>query len=168
MRTARVFFVVSAAMLTMTTGIGAQGRVSTSADEQARLRGAVEASGARMTAAYNNGDIAGFVRAYSDDVWVFPPSAPAFQGRAAAVDFFQRSYDGGFRNFQVTTTGVDRQGNMAYETGTWTGQITPAGQTAPIREYGKYVQIWKRSASGEWRTHFVMWNSDTPTPSPSR
>jgi ketosteroid isomerase-like protein len=161
MRAARAIFTVVATLLASTTSIGAQGRAP---DEQARLRAAVEASGARMAAAFNAGDMPGFIRAYSEDVWLFPPNAPAFQGRAAALDFMQRSYNAGLRNFQVTTTGLDRQGNMAYETGTYSGDVTLAGQTAPIRDSGKYVHVWKRSPNGEWRTHFVMWNSDNPPP----
>jgi ketosteroid isomerase-like protein len=164
MRTVRICSTAAAALLTVATNVGAQARASRPADEQARLRAAIEASGARMADAYNNRDIPGFIRAYADDIWVFPPNEAPFQGRSAALDYFQRSYDDGFRNFRVTTTGVDRQGNMAYETGTYTGDFTPAGQNTPIRDNGKYVQIWKRAANGEWRTHFVMWSSNNPPP----
>jgi ketosteroid isomerase-like protein len=168
MRIARLLFAVSTAALTLTTNLGAQGRpLPTARDDQARLRSAVEAAGNRMEMAYNRGEIEGFVRNYSDDVWVFPPNAQPFQGRPAAFDFFQRSYSDGFRNFQITTTGLDRQGTMAYETGTYSGDITSAGQ-ATRQDNGKYVQIWKRNPSGDWRIHFVMWSSNNPPPPMSR
>jgi ketosteroid isomerase-like protein len=164
MRIARLLFAVSIAALTPTTTIDAQSRpLPTEREDEARLRTAVEAAGARMEIAYNRGEMEGFVRPYSDDVWVFPPNGQPFQGRQASYDFFQRSYDGGFRNLQLTTTGLDRQGTMAYETGTYTGNVTPAGQ-ATRPDNGKYVQIWKRGSNGEWRIHFVMWSSNNPPP----
>ncbi len=166
MRIARLLFAVSTAA-TLTTALEAQGRpLPTPRDDQARLRTAVEAAGSRMEMAYNRGEIEGFVRPYSDDVWVFPPNAQPFQGRQAAFDFFQRGYDEGFRNLQLTTTGLDRHGTMAYETGTFTGEMTPAGQPRQA-DNGKYVHVWKRSSNGDWHIHFAMWNSNNP-PAPAR
>jgi ketosteroid isomerase-like protein len=162
MRIARVLVAASTAALAFTSTVHAQG---TPRDEAARLRAAVDASGMRMAAAFNRGDIPGFIRAYADDIWIFPPNAQPFSGRDAALDYFKRSYDGGFRNFQITTTGLDRQGPMAYETGIYSGEFPTPGQAGAItRDNGKYVQIWKRSPSGEWRTHFVMWSSNLPPP----
>lgn len=164
MRIARLLFAVSTAALTLTTPIQAQARpLPTAREDQARLRAAVEAAGSRMEMAYNRGEIEGFVRPYADDIWLFPPNAQPFQGRQAAFDFFQRSYADGFRNLQLTTTGLDRQGTMAYETGTFTGDITSGGQ-ATRQDNGKYVHIWKRAPNGDWRIHFAMWSSNNPPP----
>ena len=110
MRIPRLLLAASIAAVTLTTALEAQARpMSTPRDDQSRLRAAVEAAGGRMEMAYNRGEIEGFVRPYSDDVWIFPPNAQPFQGRQAAFDLFRRSYDDGFRNLQLTTTGVDRQ-----------------------------------------------------------
>ena len=163
MRIARLLLAVSTATL-LTTALEAQGRpLPTPRDEQARLRAAVEASGNRAEMAYNRGEIEGFVRAFSDDIWVFPPNAQPFQGRRAAFDFFQQGYDGGVRNLQLTTTGLDRHGTMAYETGTYTAEITQSGQ-AMRPDNGKYVHVWKRAPNGDWHIHFAMWSSNNPPP----
>src|SRR5687768_5816886 len=159
MRIARLLLAVSTATL-LTTALAAQGRpLPTPRDEQARLRAAVEASGNRAEMAYNRGEMEGFVRAFSDDIWVFPPNAQPVQGRQAAFDHFQRGYDGGVRNLQLTTTGLDRHGTMAYETGTYTAEITATGQ-AMRPDNGKYVHVWKRAPNGDWRIHFAMWSSN--------
>jgi ketosteroid isomerase-like protein len=167
---ARRFVTACAATLTLAIPAAAQRRPSPSpADESARLRNAIEAGVTRMTDAYNRGDMAGFIQSYADDVWVFPPNDQPFQGPAAAIQFFQRSYDGGFRNLQLTTTGVDRQGPMAYETGIYTGQFPTPGQPGAItRDNGKYVHVWKRAPNGVWRTHLVMWSSNLPPPGTTR
>jgi ketosteroid isomerase-like protein len=170
MRIARPLFTTFAALAVSSLAAGAQARrTSTAREDEARLRSAVEAAGARAAASFNRGDIAGFIHAYADDVWVFPPNDQPFQGPNAALDYFRRSYDQGFRNFQITTTGLDRQGTMAYETGIYSGEFATPGQAgAMTRDNGKYVQIWKRNANGEWRTHFVMWSSNNPPPPPRR
>lgn len=163
MRIARLLFAASTATI-LTTSLEAQSRpLPTPRDDQARLRAAVEASGNRAEMAYNRGEMEGFVRAFSDDIWVFPPNAQPFQGRQAAFDFFQQGYDGGVRNLQLTTTGLDRHGTMAYETGTYTADITPSGQ-AMRPDNGKYVHVWKRAPNGDWRIHFAMWSSNNPPP----
>jgi ketosteroid isomerase-like protein len=166
MRTARLVFAASTVVVALAAPAGGQARTSAGAlDEQARLRAAIEAAGAQAATSFNRGDIAGFIRAYADAAWVFPPNAQPFQGSDAALDYFQRSYDQGFRNFQITTTGVDRQGPMAYETGIYSGEFpTPGRAGAVTRDNGKYVAIWKRSSTGEWRIHFVMWSSNNPPP----
>ena len=163
MRIARLLFASAGALALAGPAAGAQVRAAATAADEARLRAAVEAAGARAAESYNRGDFAGFIRAYADDVWVFPPNEQPFQGPNAALDFFRRSYERGFRNFQITTTGLDRQGPMAYETGIYSGEFPTSGQAGAVaRDNGKYVAIWKRNAGGEWRTHFVMWSSNLP------
>jgi ketosteroid isomerase-like protein len=166
MRIARLLLVTTTA-LAFAAPAAAQARpLPTAREEAARLRAAVEASGARVADAYNRGDIDGFIRPYAEDVWIFPPNEQPFQGLEAARRYFQQSYNSGFRKFQIQTTGLDRQGTMAYETGTYSGEFPTPGQSgAMTRDNGKYVQVWKRNQNGEWRTHFVMWSSNNrPVP----
>ena len=170
MRIARLLLAASTAALAFTTTVEAQSRaLPTPRDDAARLRAAVEASGARSAAAFNRGDVPGFIQAYAPDVWVFPPNEQPFEGPTAANAYFTRSFDQGFRNFQLTTTGLDRQGSMAYETGIFSGEFPTPGRAGTLsRDNGKYVQIWKRNQDGEWRIHFVMWSSNNPPSPPPR
>jgi ketosteroid isomerase-like protein len=167
MRIIRLLAAASAAALVLAGPTGAQGRTAlTAGDETARLRPAVEASAARMAAAFNRGDIAMFTQSFAPDVWIFPPNAEPFQGPAAADNFFARAYNQGTRNIQLTTTGLERSGGLAYETGTYaTDYPTPGARAGAMsRDYGKYVHIWKRGADGAWRIHLVTWNSNLPQP----
>jgi ketosteroid isomerase-like protein len=165
MRIARLLFAGSTAVLACAATAGAQGR----SDDVARLRAAVEAATARATDAFNRGDIDAYIVAYAPEVWVFPPNAEPFQGRAAANDFFSRGYAEGSRNLQLRTTGLDRSGTIAYETGTYVIEFpTPGQRGATSRDYGKYVNVWKRGANGEWRIHLATWNSNLPMPVPAR
>jgi ketosteroid isomerase-like protein len=164
MRIARLLFAASTAALTLTTTAEGQGRpLSTAQDDAARLRAAVEASGARMAAAFSRGDITGFIQPYASDVWVYPPNEQPFQGPAAAHEFFTRGYTQGTRNLQLTTTGLERSGSLAYETGIYTADYPTPGQAGAMsRDNGKYVHVWKRDAEGAWRIHVAIWSSNLP------
>jgi ketosteroid isomerase-like protein len=167
MRIARLLLAASTAAFTLTTTAEGQNRrpLPTARDEAARLRVAVEASGNRTAEAFSRGDITGFIQPYAADVWVFPPNAQPFQGPAAAHEYFTRDYTEGTRNLQLTTTGLDRQGSMAYETGTYTADYpTPGRAGATSRDVGKYVHVWKRDPEGAWRIHFAAWSSNLPPP----
>lgn len=170
MRIARLLVAASTAALTLTTAAAGQTRRSAprAPEDAARLRAAVEASVARTADAFNRGDIDGFIQPYAQEVWVFPPNAQPFQGPAAAHEYFTRDYmEGGTRNLRLTTTGLDRDGSLAYETGTYTADYpTPGGRGAMSRDHGKYVQIWKRDPSGAWRVHLATWSSNLPPPPP--
>ena len=172
MRIARLLVAAFTAALTLTTIAEGQTRpLPTARDEAARLRAAVEASGVRTSDAFNRGDIDGFIQPYAPEVWVFPPNAQPFQGLAAAHEHFTRDYmEGGTRNLRLTTTGLDRAGSLAYETGTYIADYpTPGGRAGAMsRDHGKYVQIWKRDPNGAWRVHLATWNSNLPPPPPPR
>ena len=169
MRIARLLYVASSAVLALTPAAGAQARSAAATQrEDAAIRTAIEAAAARAAESFNRGDIAGVVRDYAEDVWVFPPNAQPYQGSHALLDYHARNYrERGLRNLRLTTTGFERSGHLAYETGTYTIDV-PTGDRAGTmdRSHGKYIQIWKRDAAGDWRIHHVMWSSNVP-PSPA-
>jgi ketosteroid isomerase-like protein len=171
MRITRLLAGASTAALVLAAPAGGQRRTAPPPDDDvARLRPAVEASAARMATAFNRGDIAMFTQSFASDVWVFPPNAEPFQGPAAADNFFARAYNQGTRNIQLTTTGLERSGGLAYETGTYTTDYpTPGARAGAMsRDFGKYVHIWKRGADGAWRIHLVTWSSNLPQPAMPR
>jgi ketosteroid isomerase-like protein len=170
MRIARLLLAASSAVLMFTTTGAAQSRpLPTARDDAARLRAAVEASAARTAAAFNRGDINGFIAPYAREVWVFPPNAQPFQGPSAALEYFTRGYTEGTRNLQLTTTGLDRSGTLAYETGTYSADYPTPGQAGAMsRDFGKYVHIWKREPNGTWQIHLTTWSSNLPAAPPPR
>ena len=169
MRTARLVLATAAVAALAAPFAGAQTRAAAAAAaanarEDATLRAAIEASAVRASEAFNRDDMVGVVRDYADDVWVFPPNAQPYQGAQTLLDYHARNFrQNGFRNLRLTTTGFERSGHLAYETGTYTIDV-PAGGRAGTMEttYGKYMNISKRDEAGNWRVHHVMWSSNLP------
>jgi ketosteroid isomerase-like protein len=169
MRIARFLLAASTVGLAAVPTAEAQVRVAAAERDQARLRAAVEAAVTRASDSFNRGDIDAFIQAAAPEIWVFPPNAEPFQGVNALHAFHTRNYDQGGRNLQLRTTGLDRQGSMAYETGTYSVDYPTPGQAGSMsRDFGKYIHVWKRDAGGAWRIHFAMWNSNLAPPQTSR
>jgi ketosteroid isomerase-like protein len=169
MRSARIVLGTAAIVALAAPLAGAQTRAAvaaaaTAAREDAALRAAVEAGAIRASDAYNRDNMVEVVRDYADDVWVFPPNTEPYQGAQTLLDYHARNFrQNGFRNLRLTTTGFERSGHLAYETGTYTIDV-PTGDRARTMEtsYGKYMNIWKRDEGGNWRIHHVMWSSNLP------
>jgi ketosteroid isomerase-like protein len=51
-------------------------------------------------------------------------------------------------------------GDTIHEIGSYTLKIHPKGQN-PSEDKGKYIVIWKHTASG-WKLHRDIWNSNLP------
>jgi len=127
----------------------------------AAARTAVDAANARFVAAFNKGDIAGVVRNYASDAILLPPNAPMQRGHDAIAGFWKGGWDAGIRNIKLTTVDFGATGDYASEIGTYTLEIHPPGG-AVMQDHGKYLVLWKKSASGEWQLFRDIWNTDVP------
>ena len=133
--------------------------------DSAAVRRAIEAATAGAVAAYNGGNPRGFAVVYAADAQFMPPNAKALDGVKDISDGWQAAWDAGFRNIRITTSDVMVQGDLAVETGTWTGDMLPkAAGGAPLHDNGKYVVVWQRVASGKWLVVRDIYNSDNPAP----
>jgi ketosteroid isomerase-like protein len=97
---------------------------------------------------------------YAADGVLLPPNEPPVAGTANIRKYFAAMWPMGPK-LVVTPTLVKVTGDMAFEDGTWTfSATTPAG---PMKDNGKYLVIWTRSAGG-WKILRDMWSSDNPAP----
>jgi uncharacterized protein (TIGR02246 family) len=96
---------------------------------------------------------------YADDAVLLPPQEPAVHGRAAirkwtaAVPRVTRVV--------LQVDDLDGRGDVAYMRGTFAMTLEPEGAPA-VSVTGKYVEILKKQADGEWRFAVDIFNSDTP------
>ena len=109
----------------------------------------------------SSGSWEGYVDAYyAPDAIVNPPNATSVQGREAILAFLETFPPITLLDFEwISSEGA---GDMAYVHGTYQMDVlTPDG---PMSDYGKYVEVWKRQPTGEWRIAIDIFNSDLPVP----
>ena len=108
---------------------------------------------------------------YSDDALVLPPNMPTIQGKQGARAMWQGMFSvpgfgGGWKAAKVE---VARSGDLAYVTGTY--ELSESGPTGkPKTDKGKYLEVWKKQADGNWKCIVDMFNSDLAStgPEPSK
>ena len=115
-------------------------------------------------AAFNGKDAAKVAALYAEDATISPPNEPAAHGRKNVQAWAQKNFDQGANNLVLTPTESAISGNIAYEVGTYSIGISPAGQK-PITDKGKYVIVLKQTG-GRWLIAHDIYNSDLPPPPP--
>lgn len=130
-----------------------------SSEDEAAIRAVVEKAMAIGNAAEK--DFEAYVGTYyAEDGTVMPPNMPAVAGRPAMVAFFQAFPP--YENFEVKIVQMEGQDGLAYVRGTYSMNIMVPGAEAPVKDSGKYIEIWKKQADGGWKVQFDIFNSDLP------
>jgi ketosteroid isomerase-like protein len=106
---------------------------------------------------------------YADDAIVLPPNAPAATTKEAIKGVWKdmvtnAGYAGGWT---ATRVEVAQSGDLAYLSGTYDMTLNDA-KGKPVKDRGKYVEVWKKQADGSWKTVADIWNSDPPSPRPKK
>jgi uncharacterized protein (TIGR02246 family) len=145
----RVVSLVAAAVLT----------AAVASAQDAAVRAAVDAANKKFGAAVAKGDAVALAGLYAPDAQAFPPNSDVVKGRAAIQGMWKSVLDSGIAAAELTTTGIEAQGNLASETGTYVMK-TKDGKVA---DRGKYVVVWKK-VNGQWMIHHDIWNTSQPAP----
>lgn len=101
---------------------------------------------------------------YGEDAVVMPPNSPSVQGRAAIESLFAAFPS--ISDFKPELLEIEGYGDLAYVRGTYSMAITLPGATTPIKDSGKYMEIWRKQADGSWKATRDIFNSDLPLPAP--
>ena len=108
--------------------------------------------------AYFDGDAATISQMYTADAELLVPEAPIIRGREAIAQVWQLIVGSGGNTIRVNTGEFQESGDWAYEVGAFTA-TAPAGE---VLNAGKYIVIWKRQSTGEWKIHRDIFNWDIP------
>lgn len=112
----------------------------------------------------NAKDFTGAVRGYfTEDGVALPPNGEPVVGNDAIATWLENFPP--FTDLAFEEVKLEGSGDLAYLHGKYSFMVTPPGATAPVRDQGKHVTIFKRQADGSWKASLGIFNSDLPAPS---
>ena len=123
---------------------------------------------AQWSAAAEAKDVDKTVSYYAADAIVMPPNAPAATTKEAIRSAWKEmlTSSGAAISWKATKVEVAKAGDFAYVSGTYEETMTDVSGK-PVKDRGKYVEIFKKQADGTWKVVVDIWNSDLPAPAPS-
>jgi len=96
---------------------------------------------------------------YVADPLVLRSNYPPVRGAAAVREFFFGALDAGLGEVELEPLRVDVAGELAYEAGRCKA-LVPGATGKRREERGKYLWVFARQSSGEWKLVADCWSSD--------
>jgi len=159
---------------------GGQNTVSTprpnapeSAREADRLRVAAAAKGEPMSRgeaavrrltqewilACNTRQLDELIDLYAADALVLRSNLPPIRGAMAVREFFFASLEAGLGEVALDPMRVEVSGDLAHEVGRYSA-LVPGSAGKRREERGKYLWVFAKQASGDWKLVSECWSSD--------
>ncbi len=106
--------------------------------------------------AWNNKDLEKTLGFLADDVQFLQGSAH-FSGKSEVSDKWVRATQSTTNNLKISTVSATSTDKLAYEAGTFSVDVQPAGagQPAGFGE-GNFLLLWKPAADGTWKLSYAQ------------
>ena len=124
---------------------------------------ALQAAHLRLVEAWKNSDLEMMMSLYSDDVVFMPPNDTSVYGKVEVSDWF-KEYLEHFKIMVLAATERDATpvGGYAIERWSYEVVIKPLAEGDLIRDEGRFLTVWKRESSSDWKIVQMIWNSIRP------
>ncbi|MGA7505473.1 MAG: nuclear transport factor 2 family protein, partial [Candidatus Sulfotelmatobacter sp.] len=96
---------------------------------------------------------------YAADALVLRSNLPPIRGAAAVREFFFASLEAGLGEVALDPMRVEVSGDLAHEVGRYSA-LVPGTVGKRREERGKYLWVFARQASGDWKLVAECWCSD--------
>lgn len=96
---------------------------------------------------------------YAPDALVLRSNLPAIRGAAAVREFFFAALEAGLGEVSVEPMRVEVGGDLAHEVGRYSA-LVPGTAGKRREERGKYLWVFARQNSGEWKLVSECWSAD--------
>ncbi len=114
---------------------------------------AVQTLNTKWDKAFNSKDAAKVASLYAEDGRVVTGDGKVLNGRAEIQGLFQSFMDGGFHEHKIEMIDVKVKGDIAIETGKW------SGIGGDKKTYGGHlVNVYERQSDGNWQAVLHIWN----------
>ena len=123
---------------------------------------------AKWSAAAGAKDVDKTVSYYAEEAVVMPPNASAATTKEAIRSAWKEmlTSPGAAISWKTTKVEVAKSGDLAYVSGTYEETMTDASGK-PVKDRGKYLEVWEKQADGTWKVVADIWNSDRPASAPA-
>jgi uncharacterized protein (TIGR02246 family) len=154
----------TAAIVATALGFAACAGRSAPAHDVAADEAAIRQSLDDIARAFNAGDYDGMFARYSDDVLVSAPGQPEIVGKPAWRAGLAQLPPNVAMKLRFDTQEISVSGDLAYERGTFTMNMTDKGSGASVGSVtNRHVHIFKRQPDGRWLGWRLIENSpDSP------
>ena len=96
---------------------------------------------------------------YAPDALVLRSNLPAIRGAVAVREFFFASLEAGLGEVALDPMRVEVLGDLAHEVGRYSA-LVPGTAGKRREERGKYLWVFAKQASGDWKLVSECWSSD--------
>jgi ketosteroid isomerase-like protein len=110
-------------------------------------------------AACNNKQIEDLLEFYASDALVMRPNVPPVRGTAAIREFFVSALEAGLGDVEMEPLRVELLGDVAYQAGRCK-MLVPVVMGKRREERGKYVILFAKDKSGQWKVVVDCWSTD--------
>jgi Ketosteroid isomerase homolog len=119
-------------------------------------RETVEKNYKSVEEAFHKGDADSISLMYTEDAELFIPGAPVLEGVQAIHEAWQKIVGSGGNTLCTVVREVQESGDLAYDT----GHFTASAPNGSVLNAGKWIVIWKRQSTGQWKIHrdFMHWD----------
>ena len=137
--------------------------VDTASAADTRIEQALRDLDAQWSAAAGAKDVDKAVSYYAESTVVMPPNASAATTKESIRSAWKEmlTTPGAAISWKTTKVEVAKSGDLAYVSGTYEETMTDASGK-PVKDRGKYVEVWEKQADGKWKCVADIWNSDLP------
>lgn len=95
------------------------------------------------------------------DAKLLPASGDPIEGVETIYDIMKPGYENILFRWEPKEAQVSVSGDLGYTWGVYTMTL-PQGSGSPRTQTGKYVNIWRKTQSGEWRVIIDIGNQHDP------
>jgi uncharacterized protein (TIGR02246 family) len=96
---------------------------------------------------------------YAPDALVLRSNLPLLRGAAAVREFFFSAIESGLGEVAVEPIRVEVLGDLAHEVGRYSA-LVPGSAGKRREERGKYLWVFAKQSSGDWKLVSECWSSD--------